>query len=66
MCIETQGGDRLGGLRGGLARRVAMTRAELIHALLDAVEAANPKVDGDGPALVFKSPVGCIDLKHGE
>jgi hypothetical protein len=43
-----------------------MTRTELIRALLDAVEAANPKVDGDGPALVLKSPTGGIELKNGE
>jgi hypothetical protein len=51
---------------GPIPRRAALTRAELTRALLDAVEAANPKVDGDGPALVLRSPVGRIELKNGE
>ena len=40
-----------------------LTPAELIRALIDAVEAAKPTIDADGPALVFKWPVGRIELR---
>ena len=49
----------------GQARRVALTRAEMIRAILDAVEAANPTIDADGPALALKTPLTRIDLKAG-
>lgn len=41
-----------------------ITSRRLTRAILDAVEAANPTLDADGPALVLK-PLTRIDLKAG-
>ena len=44
-------------------RGVALTRAELIRAVLDSLEGAGPAIDADGPALVPKPPPIRIELK---
>jgi hypothetical protein len=47
----------------GQAKRVALTRAELIRAVLDTLESAAPTIDADGPALVPKAPLTRIERK---
>jgi hypothetical protein len=50
----------------GQAKRVALTRAGILRALVDALEAAHPAIDAHGPALTLKLPVERIALKPGE
>jgi hypothetical protein len=44
-------------------RRIALTRAGLIRALVDALKDAQPTIDANGPALMLKLPVDRIELK---